>query len=904
MASKGGMATGIEVARISVKVSPDTRRFRSELMAQLADIEKSAKMTVKVDAKTDTRKAEAALAKASVDRKVNIKVDTDKPYKKILKLRAELKGFVRGLSGKAGTVDIDVDKPIGKLARLRAELAGFKRGLLGKAGVVDIDVQVNKDKLEQNVVEATKSAAKSAKKAAAESKKDEDEIDWGILGGGGKNSYPSFGSGINPAGYGVILAGIIALAAPLLGLITTALLTLPGLISLLLTPIGALTLGIEGFKEAASTLSEPFKELKDVMSAEVKEQFTPVFESMRDIFPVLKSALPSVTQGLADMLQGVTDAVVDPQNLTMIEETVRGIGAAFTSAAPGVRDFTSGLIELARDFTTDALPGIVEWFNGAGASFKEWVSGLDLKTAFAGLGDVLQVILGLLGDLAKAGMEWIQDPSKVNDFKDGLQSVADVLKSIADLSATLNDLFKNMLPDLSWEGFKKDFTEPFTSEDAGWRDIFNKPKEPVSGGVDGGTKAQVDGVTKSIEAAGAAADANRPKVDQLLGVGSAAGVPLDTTAMAAESQPKIEPPNTEEASLKLQEYNQLVDETAAKVKASLSESMGSGDAVPPPDLSAFKAGLDQLPGLASQAMANVAVSFANGIQGIVAALDAGSQAILAIVTAWPAMITAALSAMNAIGFAAGMQLAAGMAAGIAAGQSYVITAAVGMAMAAKAGAEGALGIKSPSRVFMKIGGYTAEGFGVGMEKGFGPVLAQAKDMAWKISEAFANGTDPTDVISGMGGKEVSRVGKALALEAKRLEVQAKALTYQSKITGDESLKARAEELRMQKEGIVLQKEMLDLTQDYADLSGEGKFSESPLGEAVQTLMNMPQDFLGAMGQQVMSDFGIQGGGALSSIADYGMGLANNFVFNVSNVDEAMAVHRNQVNKQGMGVVGR
>lgn len=115
---------------------------------------------------------------------------------------------------------------------------------------------------------------------------------------------PSFGSGINGTGYALIAAAIAALSplvAGLLGALTTSLLALPGLITATVVPIGALVLGLDGLKKAAGVLKQPFDQLRATMSAKVQEQFTPVFEKLKDIFPTLKAALPSVTQGLADM---------------------------------------------------------------------------------------------------------------------------------------------------------------------------------------------------------------------------------------------------------------------------------------------------------------------------------------------------------------------------------------------------------------------------------------------------------------------------------------------------------------------------------------------------------------------------------------------------------------------------
>lgn len=90
--------------------------------------------------------------------------------------------------------------------------------------------------------------------------------------------------------------------------------------------------------------------------------------------------------------------------------------------------------------------------------------------------------------------------------------------------------------------------------------------------------------------------------------------------------------------------------------------------------------------------------------------------------------------------------------------------------------------------------------------------------------------------------------------------------------------------------------------EATDWFGEGK-----------KLMDVGLDFGAANGKQLMSDLGI-GGGAISAALDQGMqfgkqALGNllggsTFNFQVANVDEAIAIKNNQLNKQALGVVGK
>lgn len=255
---------------------------------------------------------------------------------------------------------------------------------------------------------------------------------------------PSFGFGINATGYALI-ASAISLLSPvivgLLGALTTGLLALPGLITAVVAPIGALVLGLDGLKKAAGVLEKPFKELRDTMSAKVEEQFTPVFEKLKDIFPTLKAALPGVTQGLADMAKSFADVLTNPANLAKLDQTIRNIASGLTAAAPGIRDFTQGFLDLINGFS-NKLPDIGRWFSDTGASFSKWVKdfttvGPDgvskFDVALKGLGDTLNILGSGLVNIAGRVLDFFSDPKKVEGFKKELQAIVTLLEKLVGL---------------------------------------------------------------------------------------------------------------------------------------------------------------------------------------------------------------------------------------------------------------------------------------------------------------------------------------------------------------------------------------------------------------------------------------------------------------------------------------
>ncbi|QGJ94791.1 tape measure protein [Mycobacterium phage Blinn1] len=738
-------SAGVEVARISVKVSPDTRQFRRDLKSDLEEIERTMKVTVDVAADTDQFRKELKRDIAEIERTtkatIGVKADLDN-------FRKEVETRTKGMRTKV-KVEPDVDR-------------GFFSRLTEKLSNID---------------------------------------------------GPSFGSGINPAGYGLIFAGILSLAAPLIGLLTSALLTIPGLIAAVATPIAALTLGLDGLKKAAEVLKGPFEDLKAVMSANVEDQFTPVFQKLRDIFPTLKSSLPTVTQGLADIANAIVNTVTAPENLTKIDETIRNIGQALTDASPGIASFTDGLINLANKFS-EKFPGIVDWFNGAGKSFSDFIDKASkdgtLDKAFSGLGDTLKILVDGLGKLSEAGLEFMKDPKKLEDFKNGLQDIVNLLTQIVDLSAKVGSGLNNFLPSFSFDGFNQDVGNPFTSPDAGWRDIW-----------------------------------------------------ADMKAGAEDAYNRI-----------TSTFSQMGTDIA-----NVFSSIGS---------------------TASNAWNSVVSAVQNAWESIVSAVANGVAQAVQFVSTLPDKIRSFFADAGTWLLDAGRNIVQGLINGIGDMIGSAVAKAKELASSVAGAVKGFLGIHSPSKLFEEFGINTGQGYALGLDKGFAPVLEQAKDLAAQVAAAVATGTeDPTALLHGYSKQDVNRFEKVLGTEIKRYERQAKALDLQAKTTGNEGLKAEAAKLREMKEQLQTQKEMLDLVGDYNDETSSGAKGSS-LEEQAGHLLAAPADFAKSVGKTFLSDIGIGGDGFLSRALTEG----TKYIFQIGSVDEALSIKDREESKQALSVVGR
>ena len=140
--------------------------------------------------------------------------------------------------------------------------------------------------------------------------------------------------------------------------------------------------------------------------------------------------------------------------------------------------------------------------------------------------------------------------------------------------------------------------------------------------------------------------------------------------------------------------------------------------------------------------------------GLISGIDSGINGVHNAAGSLVDAVTDEASSLNSWTlYMDGYNTALGLANGIYAGESEVINAVAQMCADAVAEAEYRLDINSPSKVFMRLGSYTAEGFGIGYEK----------EMQ-NVNAVIADSMAIPDVNSGnmTAGGNVSAQGSAFA----------------------------------------------------------------------------------------------------------------------------------------------
>lgn len=936
-------SAGVTVARINVKVSPDTSKFREELLKELKEIEKSLKGNVKVDMDADTSKAEEKLDKAARKRtaKVEVKVEDNRNWMQKLQdqavamrdsvnpghqndfYRSKLHTLIADMKKMDGmSLDSHLNPDVKLLkARWKAAFNEIEGDLKRNVKKVTIDVDVDRN----TAVRAAEGTAVAAAKAAGKAAK----LAGGVAGAAGdaasgfKFPTPSFGTGINPTGWAVILAGITTAAGPLVGLVSSAMLAMPGMLSMVLTPIAAVTLGMNGIAEAAEkaglyedkkpgkkgggTIGAALADLKKQVTSEFANDLVQPFIKIGSIFDKITPQMTGVAKGLSDMVGGFAEAVSNNSGVERIRDTIDNIGKSFSMMQPGIQSFSSALIGLVDQFS-QGMPGIAQWFNDAMAGFDQWVAKVSgdgsLKNAFSGLGEVLDSLMSTLASLGKQGIEFMGDPGNIQMTKDILDAIHTVLSDIMTVSTAIASKWDSIKAVMSGaQIFGKlasgDFLgawDTFKGSDLGQRNDYI------------GTKGEVDAVTGSLKNASDAADNAKQKIAAVtqggglnaqrerrgfdpvsLGgvqgkVGGGAGM---DTAGSAQVQQKVPPPDTSEAKAALQDYKQTAESTMNETKTAIEQATSKVN-VQPPDLSQFQAAFDGVKTSAQGAVDGIASSFDGLSERVGGSAQAAADAVRN-----PFVELA--GSMQQVGW----DISAGLAAGITAGGSLAITAAVNVATQALAEAKKALDSNSPSKKFMQLGNDVSGGLAIGIDKGAGLATDQAKELAAKVSEAFASGADPTEAMKGFSSKEVNRMEKLLDHDIKGIDRQIRALDYQYKQTKDPMLKARTESLKLTKDELTAQKEILDLTNDYNGASGGGKGGD-PLQESISKMMSAPGDFAKATGTQFLSDIGVKGDGMIGNAITEGI----KYIFNIGSVDDAMSLMNRQNSISAISMVGR
>jgi hypothetical protein len=362
---------------------------------------------------------------------------------------------------------------------------------------------------------------------------------------------------------------------------------------------------------------------------------------------------------------------------------------------------------------------------------------------------------------------------------------------------------------------------------------------------------------------------------------------------------------------------------------------------------AVGAGFAQIPGVAMQAFGTLANVAAGGMAGLVSAVATGCAQAVSTLQTLPGQIGAIGAQLFAASQAAGAQVGAGMAAGITASIGQAVAAASALANAVTAAAKANLDVHSPSRVFADIGTNVNAGLAQGLDQSSDLPINKLKEILQAVKDVFGSaqglnlnfnlggGTSSQGQVGTLNNQinEASSNAKALGSNLNDAMTPVQPLTPDGKARLDEitqqlaDLELQRKQLKVNKDAagskedkkaiqaqidqITSQKDILDLEKGklaYAKKYGAEQWN---IADAMNTVGKSTLEagfgFAKSNIDQLQSDLGIGGGaitGGANALWDWGTKAASNFIFHVSNVDDAISVKNNQVNKEAYQFSGR
>jgi len=401
------VATTRMVGRVSVRVMPDSRRFRPDLLKDLEKLERS--LSVSIPTRIDTKKvaADAARVKADVERqlgsvRVGVNVDSGKAA-------AQLAAATRDR-------DVDIEPRIDRaaLARVRTALAGIAgAGARLTGGAAGIGALAG----------AFSTLAAGAAAAVVP------VLQLGTA------LAPAVGIlATLPAAAGTAAAAVAPLVIAFQGMGEALGAALTGDTEALAAAMEDLTPAAQGVVRAVSDLAPGLSRVRDmVQEGFFRPLVEPVERLGETLLPVLGRGLTRVSMALGESTAGLVDFIGEARNM-------RGLDLLFASTARSVENASGVLpglltglrelgivglpfIEQAAQAATDASEGFAQWATHAAESGRatEWIE--DAIDTFRQLGTIAENVGGIIGSVFSAAGD------------------GGILGTIEELTGALDDFF-------------------------------------------------------------------------------------------------------------------------------------------------------------------------------------------------------------------------------------------------------------------------------------------------------------------------------------------------------------------------------------------------------------------------------------------------------------------------------
>lgn len=684
-----GAQRGTDRDPVKPRVAPLDDAFEKQVKNAIDNIVKTASANIPLTIKGEELRAKVAAQVAEIERTLKAKIPTDPAeaveYRR--KLAAMVRESARAVRAK---IDTDVDKDgVRRAANTFSSLASTGTGLFARlsTGI-------------RSAVSEGVSGFTSMSGPLLTVLKAIFAIQYVV---------PGIAAGISLLG-GTAVAAFGAISAGALGL--------PVLLTSILSPIAAITLGMDGIKRATLPVQDEFKRLKDVVNTTFELNMRPVFEKLQAVFPTLSVGLSETARAVSRLAMDLTGVVTSEAGMENLRVATLGFSDVVDHAREGLAGLFTSLLNVAGTQGLYVILG--DTIGGVAARFGNMIervrSSGDLAAALTQLRDLLFGVTDMLNVLIEGSIKFFAAAGPgLSDF---FASLTEVLSRIdwAGLGESFGGMMERVgkaiqdIPPEKWQELGDAIgalSEKFIKmvEEGTFIDFINgivgiaNTLFYLKSGIDA-VEEGINGLNDMLEGAGQAI------YDNIFGpFYRAVGDLFGFLGIGSPAQKFID------------------------IGISIIQGILAGLAAGP---ALVFSKVRELATKAIEALADAGTLLVDKgrqlVEGVKNGIGSKLEEARAKASEIKSKVQGALSAARDWLFGPGADMVEGFIRGIGSKISSAASKAAEMARAAYNAAKSALGISSPSTLFADIGRDTIAGFLVGLRDRIAPMMAQIQSL--------------------------------------------------------------------------------------------------------------------------------------------------------------------------------
>jgi phage-related protein len=462
---------GRTAGRVSIRVVPDTTRFRRELKKSLDLIEKSTRVSVTVD-------------KVKIDR-AKLLTDIRRELGDGVQIRADARVDVEALIGNREEFEREVKRMVRSASRNKVSIGVAATTAAASAQLrhvtrprwVEIFVRINKKSLAGVATTlAALSGARLTFKWVDDLIQQMKELDRNLP------KFLGWTTGITS-----LTAGLFAATSGLVGVgqglvsILPAFLVLPGLFLNAAGSVTALIVALKNSGTELAVLKGDMNELGDI----INETFwgrarQPIIDLVQRLMPQLRTAFRDLSSGIGDFTAAMADSFGRELSNGRLASIFNGIAEGWRVLATGADGFAGALVSLS-NIAAQYTPRLAGWFVRQANTFDRWLKAISedgrlgswMETAIDSMYDLWDATRGVAGvfsglwraadsagsqgldGFAKLMLRWEQVVNSV-DFQRGLTAIfrgssvameafGDAIQAVGRLFSGLDDEFERFI---------------------------------------------------------------------------------------------------------------------------------------------------------------------------------------------------------------------------------------------------------------------------------------------------------------------------------------------------------------------------------------------------------------------------------------------------------------------------